>query len=87
MALRINGYSNDEILLKLDCLIKTRQPKAESFYTTRNMTDMVRARRKIIEVTNGISKEVFIPNDNASNFRCKNCSYKRTCDQWFMEAA
>jgi len=85
MAAKENGYSNREILLKFDCLIKTKTPKFEPYYTTRSEVDEARAVRKILEVWNGINKGVFLPNDSTSNWRCKNCAYKKACDNWFME--
>ena len=87
MAAKATGYGDSDILLRFDCLIKTKQPKFDSYYTTRSITDEIRARRKIIEVSRGISKGIFIPNDSASNYKCKNCSYKANCDAWFLEEA
>ena len=83
MAAKANGYSDREILLKFDCLIKTKTPKFEPYYTTRSEIDEIRAAKKIIEVWNGISKGVFIPNDGSSNWKCKGCAYKKACDEWF----
>ena len=85
MALKTNGYHDREILLRFDCLIKTKQPKFDQYYTTRSEMDEKRAIRKILEVWYGIFKGVFIPNDSAMNWRCKNCSFKKNCDEWFME--
>jgi len=87
IAVKQSGFANREILLKFDCLIKTKTPKFEPYYTTRNEVDEKRAIRKIIEVHKGISKGVFIPNDSTSNWKCKGCSFKKPCDEWFMEAA
>ena len=87
MAYKEKGYSDAEILLRFDCLIKTKQPKFESYYTTRGDADEIRARRKITEVSHAISKGIFIPNDGAQNWKCKNCSFKKNCDAWFMEEA
>ena len=87
IAVKQNGFADREILLKLDCLIKTKTPKFEPYYTTRSNADEQRAIRKIIEVWKGISAGVFIPNDSAGNWKCKGCSYKKPCDQWFMEEA
>jgi len=87
MAVRANGYGYSDILLRFDCLIKTKQPKFESYYTTRSIADETRARKKIVEVSKGISRGIFIPNDSPSNYKCKNCSFKKNCDAWFMEAA
>ena len=47
--------------------------------------DEKRVARKIVEVWKGIEKGVFIPNDAASNWKCKGCSYKKACDDWFQE--
>ena len=85
IAAKKNGYVDREILLKFDCLIKTKTPKFEPYYTTRNEIDEIRAAKKIREVWDGINKGVFIPNDGSSNWKCKGCAYKRACDDWFME--
>jgi len=87
MAAKANGYSNKEILLKFDCLIKTKTPKFEPYYTTRSKEDEIRAAKKIIEVWKGITKGVFIPNDGGSNWKCKGCAYKQACDNWFQEGS
>jgi len=87
LAAKSLGYENVDILLRFDCLIKTKQPKFESYYTTRSPNDEIRARRKILEVSKGISRGIFVPNDSSSNYKCKNCSFKKNCDEWFLEAA
>jgi len=81
MAARGNGYGDREILLRFDCLIKTKTPKFEQYYTTRSDRDEHRMQRKILEVWKGISKGVFIPNDG--HWKCKGCAYQRACEQWF----
>ena len=83
MAARANGFANREILLKFDCLIKTRTPKFESYWTTRSKTDELRLIRKIQRVWEGIQKEVYVPNDGS--WRCKLCPYKGACDRWFLD--
>lgn len=81
MAAKAMGYHDREILLRLDCLIKTKKPRFEQFYTTRNYLDERRAIKKIAEVWKGISREIFIPND--LSWRCNGCGYKTYCDAWF----
>lgn len=81
MAAKHNGYAGREILLKLDCLIKTKTPRFEAYYTTRSEKDERRAIRKILAVANGIGKAIFIPND--TSWRCKDCTYKTHCNDWF----
>ena len=80
MALRANGYKDREILLRFDCLIKTKTPKFEQYYTTRNELDERRATKKILQVWDGIKKEVFIPNDG--HWKCNGCAFKKQCDEW-----
>ncbi len=80
LAAKGNGYQDREILLKFDCLIKTKTPKFEQFYTSRSEIEEKRAIKKIHEVLKGINKEVFIPNDG--HWKCKNCGFRRQCDAY-----
>lgn len=81
MAIKANGYQDREILLRFDCLIKTKTPKFEQYYTTRSEKDERRAAKKIIKVWEGISKGVFIPND--TSWKCNGCAYGEYCEEWF----
>jgi len=87
IAAKAIGYDDRNILLRFDCLIKTRTPKFEQYYTTRSEIDEIRAMKKINEVWKGITKGVFIPNDSASNWKCKGCAYRKPCDEWFLKEA
>jgi putative RecB family exonuclease len=80
LAAKGNGYRDREILLKFDCLIKTKTPKFEQFWTSRSEVEERRAIKKIKEVWNGIHKEVFVPNDG--HWKCKNCGFKKQCDEY-----
>jgi len=82
MAAKLNGYADREIVLKLDCLVKTKEPRFEQVYTSRNKDDEKRAVKKIKEVYNGIQKGVFIPNADGT-WKCGTCEYKVYCDDWF----
>ncbi|MFC1591386.1 RecB family exonuclease [Thermodesulfobacteriota bacterium] len=81
MAALANGFAGRNILLRFDCLVKTKTPKFEQYYTTRSDEDFERARRKILQVADGISKGVFIPNDG--HWKCKGCAFAEHCDKWF----
>jgi len=83
IAARSNGYKDRNILLRIDCLIKTMTPKFQSYYTFRSGLDEHRAIRRIQRVYNGIKKGVFIPHD--SSWKCPYCEFKSYCDQWFSE--
>jgi len=80
IAVKANGFRGREILLKFDCLIKTKQPKFDQFWTSRSEIEEKRAIKKVQEVWRGIHKEVFIPNDG--HWKCKNCGFKMHCDAY-----
>jgi putative RecB family exonuclease len=81
MAIKANGYRDRDVLLRFDCLIKTKTPKFEQYYTTRSEMDERRAAKKILKVWEGISKGVFIPHDG--NWKCNGCAYGEYCEEWF----
>ena len=83
LASRLNGYGSRNIIMKLDCLIKTKIPQFKRYYTARDMLDELQAARKIRAVWKGISKGVFIPND--TSWKCAECFYKSACKDWFRE--
>lgn len=85
LGAKANGYADREILLRIDCLIKTIKPKFQQYYTVRTELDEKRLIRKIMQVWDGISKSVYVPND--TSWKCKNCSYKTACDEWFLRRA
>jgi putative RecB family exonuclease len=82
-AMKANGFHDREILLKFDCLIKTKTPKFEAYWTTRTDLDERRLARKVTQVWEGIRKNVFVPND--TSWKCKGCAYKSACEAWFDE--
>ncbi len=83
MAAQRNGFGKREILLRFDCLIKTKIPKFEQYYTIRTADDERRAIKKIQHVWNAIQHGVFVPHDNT--WKCKSCSFQKHCDRWFRE--
>lgn len=80
VAAKNNGYAEREILLRFDCLIKTKTPKFEQYWTTRSELDERRLIKKIQIVWEGIQKGIFIPNDQS--WRCKTCGFKEACDEY-----
>ncbi|WP_054030115.1 RecB family exonuclease [Desulfatitalea tepidiphila] len=80
IAAKQNGYADHEILLRFDTLIKTKVPRCEQYWTTRTELDERRLIKKARQVWDGISKEVFVPND--TSWKCKGCAYKQACDAY-----
>ncbi len=81
MAAKADGHANRDVLLRFDCLVKTKTPKFIQYYTTRSEADFMAARRKILAVWDGIQKGIFIPND--ASWRCKGCGFASRCKDWF----
>jgi len=81
LATKAMGHSGHEILLKFDTFVKTKKPKFEQYWTTRSELDEHRLIKKANQVWQGIQAEIFIPND--TSWKCKNCSYKTACNEWF----
>ena len=81
MAAKADGHADGDVLLRFDCLVKTKQPKFIQYYTSRSEADFEGARRKILAVWDGIEKGIFIPND--SSWRCKGCGFAQRCSDWF----
>lgn len=84
MAMKSTGFYNREILCKFDCLIKTKVPKFEQYYTTRNRDDEQRAITRINQTWEAITKGVFTPND--TSWKCKGCVYQNACKK-YLEAS
>jgi putative RecB family exonuclease len=82
MAIKANGYRDRDVLLRFDCLIKTKTPKFEQYYTTRSERDERRAAKKILKVWDAISKGVFLT-PNETSWKCNGCAYKEHCEEWF----
>lgn len=80
MAMKASEYKGREIMLRFICLIKTKIPKIEQYWTMRTELDERRLAKKAIKVWEGISKGVFIPNDG--HWKCINCGYKQACQEW-----
>ena len=83
MAMKANGYRHRNLLLKIDCLIKTKKPRFEQYFTSRNTDDENRLVKIMASVYDGIRKNVFVP--NTDSWRCKDCSYALHCLNWFTQ--
>jgi len=80
LAAKRNGFDDREILLRFNTLIKTKVPKYIEYWTTRSELDERRLIRKAVQVWDGISKSVFVGNDQS--WKCKGCGYKTACDEY-----
>lgn len=84
-ALKSMGYIDRQIILRLDCLVKTKTPRFEQVYTSRSECDEQRMIRKFQAAWDAIYKEVWVP--NTASWKCGTCAYKGACDDWFQQKA
>jgi len=80
IAAKANGYGDRTINLRIDCLIKTKEPRFERYITARASIDEAKAVKRIQAVWKGIEKKVFIPNTNS--WKCADCGYRDDCNDW-----
>lgn len=80
MAARANGYRDREVLLRFDCIVKTKEPRFEQFYTVRTEADERRAVSKMKLVWDGITKGVLVPHEG---WKCTRCSYEKERNRAF----
>ncbi len=65
--------------LRLDVLVRTKQPKVQQLPTTRAQADIDRFLRLAEHVERAINTGIFYPNEN---FMCGICGYKELCGEW-----
>ena len=82
MAVKSWGYSDREILLRFDVLVKTKVPKFEQYFTVRSKNDEIKAVKLIQTAWEGIQKGIFIPND--TSWKCAFCEFKKQCNDWLL---
>ncbi len=82
LAVRSNGFHDRDIILRLDLLIKTKQPRFEQVYTVRTEEDLIRVEKKAKMVWDGINNGIFIPND--TSWKCPYCEFKEHCDEFLQ---
>ena len=80
MAMKEGEFKDREIMVRFICLIKTKVPKVAQYWAMRTELEERRLAKKAIQVWEGISKGVFIPNDG--HWKCNNCGYKTACAEW-----
>jgi len=82
MGMKQNGYADREILMKFDTLIKTKIPKFEQYYTSRNSEDEVKLIKKVQLACHGITSQVFLPTQET--WRCKGCQFSLACNAYLL---
>jgi len=72
-------YGENEKGVRLDVMVKAKQPKIQQLEAKRTRADIERFLRLAQQVERGINAEAFYPNDN---YTCGICGYKDMCEKW-----
>jgi CRISPR/Cas system-associated exonuclease Cas4 (RecB family) len=83
LAMRQNGYSEIDIRLKFDVMVKTREPKFQRCPTVRTDEDIQRFLKIVNLAYSGISRGTFLP--TTTGWMCENCQYKTHCQEFLLE--
>lgn len=78
MAYRaLNGQ--EEKGVRLDVMVRNKQPKIQQLYGTRTQADIDRFSRLVGQVENAIRSSVYYPNEG---YMCGICGYQGMCEKW-----
>lgn len=73
------GFDPDELLLRLDVLVKTKVPDFVRYETCRTASQRDRFTKIVRQVWNGIEREVWFPNED---WHCTQCAFAEPCSNW-----
>lgn len=69
----------DEKGLRLDVMVRSKEPKIQQLYTKRYESDIERFNKLLSYVSCSIENGVFYPNEN---YMCPSCGYADLCREW-----
>jgi putative RecB family exonuclease len=72
-------YGDKERGVRMDIMVKTKQPKIQQLQSTRSQADIDRFLRLAKNVEDDIKAGIFYPNEN---YMCSPCGYREMCDEW-----
>ena len=72
-------YGQEENGVRMDVLVRTKQPKTQQLSAVRGWADIDRFLRLIGNVEQAIKAEAFYPNEN---YMCGSCGYGEMCNEW-----
>ena len=72
-------YGKKENGVRLDVMVRNKQPKIQQLPATRTQADIDRFSRLAGQVENAISSGVYYPNEG---YMCGICGYQEMCEKW-----
>ena len=79
LATESMGFNPDELKLRLDVLLKTKEAGLVKYETSRTPDDRYRFIKLLYSVWNGIQQEVFFPRQD---WQCGQCAWAKQCKEW-----
>ena len=73
------GFDPDNLKLRLDVLLKTKNPELIRLETIRTDRNRQRFSRLVQEVYNGIQRGIAFPKED---WHCAQCAYAKQCKEW-----
>jgi len=72
-------YGREENGVRLDVMVRNKQPKIQQLYGKRTEADIGRFLRLAEQLEKGINAGAFYPN---GSYMCGNCGYQGMCEKW-----
>ncbi len=79
LATESMGFNPDELKLRLDVLLKTKEAGLVKYETSRTPDDRYRFIKLLYSVWNGIQRDVFFPRQD---WQCAQCAWATKCREW-----
>lgn len=79
LATESMGFNPDDLKLRLDVLLKTKEAGLTRYETSRTADQRYRFIKFLYSVWNGIQRDVFIPRQD---WQCGQCPYTKNCKEW-----
>ncbi len=79
LATESMGFNPDELKLRLDVLLKTKEAGLVKYETSRTPDDRYRFIKLLYSVWNGIQQDVFFPRQD---WQCGQCAWATKCKEW-----
>jgi len=73
------GFDPEALTLRLDVLVKTKEPQMVRLETTRTNRDRDRFLKLVKSVWKGIKREIWFPKQD---WHCSQCCYSQPCRDW-----
>ena len=79
LATESMGFNADELKLRLDVLLKTKEAGLVKYETSRTADERYRFIKLLYSIWSGIKAETFFPRQD---WQCAQCAWAKQCKEW-----